>query len=87
MSKAKTNKIEPFKVICVDSSNKPQDVETKEWLKEGEECIVTGVCGDILSNNHTFIILGKNPAPFGGYRSNRFITKKGEYMPNVLSIN
>lgn len=87
MEKRIVNLIEPFKVVCIDASNKPNSVDNEQWLEEGEECIVVGICRDLLTEHRTYILWGKNPNPFDGYRSTRFSRIKGLYFPNILSIN
>jgi hypothetical protein len=62
-----------FKVICIDDSNRPPDVPTSCWIKEGEEYTVLKVGKHKLNGEEYFILLEVQPTlPYGGYRTDRF---------------
>ncbi len=65
----------PFRVWCRDNSNKPSEVDEEEWINEKEEYVVTNVFTDLIEGNKAFVLLGKNPEPFKGYGSHRFVIK------------
>ena len=77
----------PFKVICVDDSVKPDNIDDDQWIKEGEEYIVTNKFSNILGDNEAFTLLDKNPEPYRGYGTYRFQIVKGNYVCNAFSVN
>jgi hypothetical protein len=63
---------EPFRVVCIDNSNKPLGIDDTEWLNKQEEYIVTDVFKHLITNQLCFKLLDKNPHPYKGFTADRF---------------
>jgi hypothetical protein len=63
-----------MKVICIDDSNRPQEVPTSCWLVAGQEYTVLKVGKNKLTNEDYFILQEVQPhLPYGGYKVDRFV--------------
>lgn len=62
----------PFRVVCIDSDIKPDDVENSEWVSENNEYIVTEVFRNLVTGDIAYKLMDKNPDPYKGFRSDRF---------------
>jgi hypothetical protein len=62
-----------FKVICINAKDRPPDLPTSHWIKEGQEYTVIKVCMNKLSKELYFVLEEIQPtSPYGGYRIDRF---------------
>ena len=65
----------PFTAICVDDTNKPQEIPQEKWVKKNQEYTVIGVAPSLdgkLGFKLKEIVLGKESYPFGCFSSVRF---------------
>jgi len=62
----------PFRVIVIDDDSKKPEIEDSEWIKYGDEEIVTDVFSDLISGEQSYKLLNKNPEPYKGYLASRF---------------
>lgn len=62
------------KVICIDNSNKPNDISSKHWVKKGEKYTIVKMCVSKLTNDKYFVLEEVKPDNplYGGYNINRF---------------
>ena len=63
---------QPFRVVCINDADKKPEIEDSEWLKKGEEEIVTDVFVDLITGKRSFKLLNKDPHPYKGFTSDRF---------------
>lgn len=68
-----------MKVICIDSSNKPQRIPDNEWIVEGTVYTVTETVKMSLQNNMIGYLLkevqlSENSFPYEYYAAERFIS-------------
>jgi len=62
-----------FKVICVDASCKPEEVQSSSWLVEGQEYTVLRVGVNKLTHEEYLVLQEVQPnPPYGGFKVNRF---------------
>ncbi len=62
-----------FKVICINDKNRPPEIPTSCWIKEGQEYTVVRVGMNKLTRDEYFILEEVQPTPpYGGYHINRF---------------
>jgi hypothetical protein len=62
-----------FKVVCINNKNRPPEVPTSCWLKEGEEYTVVRVGKNKLTQEEYFVLQEVQPTPpYGGYHISRF---------------
>lgn len=63
-----------MKVICIDATNRPQEVPTSCWLVAGQEYTVLRIGKNKLTNEEYFILQEVQPTPpYGGYKVDRFV--------------
>jgi hypothetical protein len=67
-----------FKVICIDSSNKPKKISPFEWIEEGITYTVIEVASMNLQNNKLGfklkeVQLSEHSFPYEYYNAERFI--------------
>lgn len=72
----------PFRVICIDNSNKPENIDNEQWIENDTEYIVTDMFRDLISDEISFKLLDKEPEPFKGYVSSRF-----KMVEDTFSVN
>ena len=65
----------PFRVICVNDTDKPWNIEQEQWVEHNNEYIVTGIFKDLISNELSFKLLDLNPEPRKGFLANRFTAR------------
>jgi hypothetical protein len=62
-----------FKVVCINNSNRPPEIPTSNWIKEGKEYTVVRVGMNKLTQEKYFVLQEIQPTPpYGGYHINRF---------------
>ena len=81
MSEETTTYSSPFRVICIDTEDKPWNIDIEQWPEENTEYIVTGLFKDIVSGETSFVLLDMDPEPYKGYKANRFA------ISNSFSVN
>ena len=66
--------IEIEKVICIDATNKPNEISQLCWLKKGEEYTIVKLCVNALSKDQYFVLEEIHPDNplYGGYNVKRF---------------
>lgn len=63
-----------MKVVCIDASDRPQEIPISCWLVEGQEYTVLKVGKNKITNEDYFILQEVQPTlPYGGYKVDRFI--------------
>ena len=61
-------------VLCIDDTDKPNEIPDKDWIEAGEVYTVQRVLYNPIAEAHMFDLLEvKTPAPFGGYTVSRFV--------------
>jgi hypothetical protein len=77
-----------MKVICIDNSNKPNEIPISQWLVLKQEYTVIGLKRSIITGEQFFVLSEITPpAPYGGYKISRFgvdITKLNELIENKV---
>lgn len=67
--------VTPF-LLCIDDSEKPDDVVDENWVREGEIYTVRGIYEDAVTHLPKFTLLEKSVYPnqsYGGFDSVRFM--------------
>lgn len=68
-----------MKVICIDNSNKPNEIQTKNWLVKGKEYTVKKLLKSLITNEQYYSLEEVTPdPPFGGYKVQRFAIPSDE---------
>lgn len=66
-----------MKVLCINASNKPNDILNKNWIVEGEEYTVLKLLKNTFTKEQYYSLAEIKPdAPYGGYKINRFAIHK-----------
>lgn len=84
-----------MRVICINDSNKPSKIPSKEWIKKGEIYTVTevmkmGLQAGIFGYKLAEIALSEKSFPYEYYTSDRFtivietLTEKEEYISELI---
>ena len=77
-----------MKVICVDNSNKPNEIPISQWLVLKQEYTVIGLKRSIITGEQFFVLSEITPvAPYGGYKIGRFgvdINQLNELIENKV---
>ena len=66
-----------MKVICINSSNKPKEIPSDQWVIEGEEYTVVRLVRMAIQGNKMGVLLkevqiGEDSFPYEFYDSDRF---------------
>ena len=77
-----------IKVICVDASNKPSDIDKEDWIVQGEEYTIEKIYNNILHNQKSLELKEvkiKNKK-YSGYHIRRFTSAEsfGETLANKI---
>ena len=61
------------RIICIDDSNKPNDITNKNWVVKNNKYTVVKMCNSKLTGDKYFVLEEIQPeSPYGGYNINRF---------------
>lgn len=62
------------KVLCINSNGKPNEIETKNWVVEGEVYSVVKIVKAKIQGNYGFVLeeISPNTPEFFGYDIRRF---------------
>lgn len=74
----------PFKVICVNDKNRPEEMPLSKWPKEGETYTATGLHDSHGNNSKGFYLAEfdtKGMYPYQSYNVNRF-----DFHPDEIDI-
>jgi len=75
-----------MKVLCIDNSNKPNEIRTSNWIKLKQEYNVVKIKRNRLTNEEFFELEEIKPdAPYGGYKVTRFSFDLTELLDLVKS--
>ncbi len=70
-----------MKVICIDDTCKPNEVQQKNWIKKGQEYTVVRLYRNPLSGDQFFALEEVQPdAPYAGYKIARFSFDVEEFL-------
>jgi len=75
-----------MKVICIDDTCKPNEVQQKNWIKKGKEYTALRLYRNPLSGEQFFALEEVQPdAPYAGYKIQRFSFDVEEFLRLFLS--
>ena len=61
------------KVICIDDTNRPNEISIKNWVIKGNSYTVVKMCISKITNDRYFVLEEIQPeSPYGGYNIKRF---------------
>ncbi len=62
-----------MKVICIDDSNRPNEVKLTNWVKKDKDYTVVKLLYNPIQNKRFFVLEEVQPdPPYGGYAIERF---------------
>lgn len=62
-----------MEALCIDDTNKPNEIQQKNWIKKGQTYTVVKLYTNPLSGEHYFALEEVRPdPPYGGYKVERF---------------
>lgn len=77
-----------MKVLCINAKNKPNDIQNKNWVVEGEEYTVLKLLKNTFTKEQYYSLAEVKPdAPYGGYKVNRFAIPENELEKYCIMFN
>ncbi|MDJ1467809.1 hypothetical protein QNI19_13170 [Cytophagaceae bacterium DM2B3-1] len=74
-----------MKLICIDDTCKPNEVQQKNWIKKGVEYTALRLYRNPLSGDQFFALEEVQPdAPYAGYKVQRFSFDIDEFMKTFV---
>lgn len=62
-----------MEVICIDASNKPNDIPNSQWVKKDTLYTALSICKSKITGDTYFKLKEIHPPPpYGGYNTQRF---------------
>lgn len=59
--------------ICINSKNKPNDIQNKNWIKKGNKYTIVVLKKSVITNEMFLVLEEVQPdPPYGGYKIERF---------------
>lgn len=59
--------------ICVDDTQKPNDIPLSHWIKKGKEYTIINIKNNIFTKEIFLVLEEVSPTPpYGGYKISRF---------------
>lgn len=75
-----------MKVICIDDTHKPNEVQQKNWVKKGKEYTALRLYRNPLSGEQFFALEEVQPdPPYAGYKVQRFSFDVDEFVRTFVS--
>jgi hypothetical protein len=78
-----------MKCLAINTKNKPNDIQTKNWIKKGEEYNIVSLKRSVITKELFLVLEEVQPdPPYGGYKAERFSYDKDtlEKLFNITII-
>jgi|GEM_PF-6221103 len=74
-----------MKLICIDDTCKPNEVQQKNWIKKGQEYTALQLYRNPLSGEQFFALEEVQPdSPYAGYKVQRFAFNIEEFLEKFV---
>jgi hypothetical protein len=74
-----------MKVVCIDDTHRPNEVQLKNWIKKGQEYTAVKLYRNPLSGDQFFKLEEVQPdPPYAGYRIQRFSFDVQEFIETFV---